>query len=148
MAAASLALNCSLATTAYSTSPSLTPACLAYSYTCCFCSSSASGVKFGTCQNTIFLARWAALLPTIHHGALTAAAATPAVFSACRRVILGGGPEMAPTPPTVRGAPGNPCRPSISRPAGSLTIQLSFHAAQREAFHDPALEDQVQDQGR
>ncbi len=57
MAAAILAVNCSLATVAYSTSSSFTPACLANSYTCCFCSSSASGVKFGTCQKTIFFAR-------------------------------------------------------------------------------------------
>src|SRR5437762_3446677 len=47
----------------------------------------ASGVKLGRCQNTSFFARCAALLPTRHHGEVVTAAATPADFKTCRRVI-------------------------------------------------------------
>src|SRR5215831_2565090 len=118
MAAASLALNCSFATTAYSTSPSLTPACLANSYTCSFWSSSALGVKFGTCQKTIFFARWAWLVLTSHHGAVVAAAPAAATWIARRRLI----------------------------PAWVIAASLSplpLDRAQREPLHDPPLEDQV-----
>src|SRR5215471_13744964 len=116
MAAASLAWNCSLATTAYSTSVSLRPACLANSYTCCFCSSAASGVKFGTCQNTSFFARCAGLVRTSHQGDEAMPAAMPAALSACLRVT----------------------RLSIDRLPGS-----SLDRPQREPLDDPSLEDQV-----
>src|SRR5262249_8948981 len=121
MAAASLALNCSLATVAYSTSVSLTPACLANSYTCCFCSSSASGVKFGTCQKTIFLARCAWPVRTSHHGDAATPAATPAALSTCLRVAFAS--------------------------AIDLSFGLALHGAEGQPLHDPPLEGQVHEDG-
>src|SRR5262245_20336779 len=129
MPAASLAITCSLATVAYSTSLSLSPADLANSYTCCFCSSSASGVKLGTCQNTSFFARCAWLLPTIHHGELAAVAVTPAAFRSCRRG-------------TVRSAIAT-LRGLVA--AASARRPLALDGAQRQALDHPALEDQVQE---
>src|SRR5512144_2390041 len=125
MAAASLRCTCSLATVAYSTSLSLTPACLANSYTCCFCSSSASGVKFGTCQNTIFFARWAWLVLTSHHGAVPATPAAPAALRICRRVTRRS--AIGPLP---------------------WVIASSFHRTQRQPLHHPPLEGQVDHEGR
>src|SRR5262245_59383649 len=77
-----------------------------------------------------FLVRWAWLLLTSHHGLVVAMPVAAAAFRPCRRGTLRSAMVLVASGPVI---------------VVPETLPLAFHAAQRQALHDPPLEEEVQD---